>query len=120
MRRSRIAGWLVMAALLCATCPAAPQPHQATPSAEDRKAARDRFAEGERAFKAGDFARAGEAFDDAYRLAPHPSAAWNAARAWQKAGEKARAANLYARYLREAPANDPDRSQSAAALVELS
>jgi len=100
--------------------PASSQDHPPAPSAEDRKTAAQRFADGEKAYKSKDFARAAEAFEDANRLAPHPSASWNAARAWQRAGENARAANLYARYLREATQSDPDRSQSAAALAELS
>jgi tetratricopeptide (TPR) repeat protein len=68
----------------------------------------------------GDFPQAAELFEKAYQRAPHHSALWNAARSWQRAGEIARAANLYARYLREAPANAPDRNSATAALQKLS
>jgi hypothetical protein len=84
-----------------------------------RKAAAQWFADGERAFKAREFVRAGDAFEAAHRLAPHPSALFNAARSWERAGEIARAANLYARYVREAPADAPDRERVATSLAEL-
>jgi hypothetical protein len=45
---------------------------------------------------------------------------WNAARAWHRAGENARAANLYAQYLREAPPGAPDRNSATTALRTLS
>lgn len=86
---------------------------------EDREAATRAFEEGERAYRAGDFSRAAERFEEAYRKAPHPAPLWNAARSWNKAGEIARAANGYARYLREAPEGAPDRDEAGKALAEL-
>jgi hypothetical protein len=71
------------------------------------------------AFDVRDFTRAGEAFDACYQLAPHPDALWNGARAWHQAGELARAANRYARYLREAPNDAPDRPGALAAQKQL-
>jgi Tetratricopeptide repeat len=91
----------------------------AAPTAEARKEAARKFEEGTRAFDAGDFTRAGEAFEAAYQLAPHEDPLWNAARAWHKAGEPARAANLYARYLHDAPPNARDRASATAALGQL-
>ncbi|HVK64771.1 MAG TPA: hypothetical protein VM694_09860 [Polyangium sp.] len=88
-------------------------------TAEDRAAATRAFEEGERAYRAGDFSRAAERFEEAYRKAPHPAPRWNAARSWDKAGEIARAANGYARYLREAPQGAPDRDEAGKALAEL-
>jgi tetratricopeptide (TPR) repeat protein len=61
------------------------------------------FHEGERAFSAGEYARAATLFEEAYAVRPHPSSLWNAAHAHAKAGDRARAAKLYARLLREAP-----------------
>lgn len=78
-----------------------------------------RFAEGEKAFGGGDFVAAGRAFDEAHAEGPHHSPTWNAAVAWHKAGELARAANRYRRYLREAPPAAPDRAKATAALLEL-
>lgn len=86
----------------------------------DVRAASKSFADGERAFRAGDFTHAAEAFEAAYAAAPHADALWNAARAWHRAGEAVRAANLYAQYLREAPPNAPDRNSATNALVSLS
>jgi hypothetical protein len=84
----------------------------------DRTAARH-FADGQKAFTAGDYAHAGGEFEAAYRDKPHHAPLWNAARSWQRAGEDVRAANLYARYLREAPPDAPDRDQATAALRTL-
>ena len=88
-------------------------------SAEERDAATRVFEEGERAYRAGDFSRAAEHFEEAHRKAPHPAPLWNAARSWEKAGEIARAANGYARYLREAPGDAPDRDEAGKALAGL-
>ena len=62
---------------------------------------------------------AADAFEEANTLAPHPAPLWNAARARQKAGENARAANLYARYLRDAPADAPNRADATTALASV-
>lgn len=84
----------------------------------DRTAARH-FADGQKAFASGDYPHAGDEFEAAYRDKPHHAPLWNAARSWQRAGEEVRAANLFARYLREAPADAPDRDQANAALRAL-
>ncbi len=93
----------------------APEDHDASAEAE----AASRFADGERAFSRGDFAKAGESFAAAYAAKPHEAALWNAARSFEKAGEIARAANLYRRYLRSSPDDAPDRARAAAALDGL-
>jgi hypothetical protein len=89
--------------------------------AQDSPQARaaEEFKQGAAAFGIGDYLRAGEAFERAYTLAPHPDALWNAARAFHRLGERARAANLYARYLREAAPGAADRDAATRALAEL-
>lgn len=111
--------WLLpgLAALTVGTASVPFSAHAAEPSSTTRAAAK--FAEGEAAFGAGDFVRAAEAFDAAYQIAPHHDAIWNAARAWQKAGEAARAANRYARYLQESPPDATDRGRATTTLVQL-
>jgi hypothetical protein len=110
-----------MAPLVClAPATQAGSPSGATVTAADRQAAQKDFAEGQRAFTLGDFPHAAESFEKAYQKAPHHAALWNAARSWQRAGEIAKAANLYARYLREAPPNAPDRNSATSALQKLS
>jgi tetratricopeptide (TPR) repeat protein len=91
-----------------------------TASAEDdpKKAAKA-FHEGQRAYAAGDFRHAAQSFEEAYQAKPHHDALWNAARSWQKAGEPARAANDYTRYLDIAPANAIDRDNATSALNDL-
>jgi hypothetical protein len=112
--------WCALAhvlALLLATIPARAQPEN---RATNRVEAAARFEEGTKAFEVGDFRRAAEAFDAADRLAPNPDALWNAARAWHRAGEAARAATLYARYLRAAPPDATDRGTATTQLATLS
>jgi hypothetical protein len=99
------------AAVLLSSVPAAAE--------EDRQVAAHEFQEAQRAFAAGDFRLAAELFESAYKHKPHYAPLWNAARARQRAGDTARAANLYARYLREAPPNTRDRNTAQTALREL-
>lgn len=90
------------------------------PTAETRKQASQAFADAERAFKEGDYKAAGEAYERAYAVLPHYAALWNAARSWQRAGDLAHAANLYTRYLAEAPPHARDRNNAIKALNDLS
>ncbi len=85
----------------------------------DRKAAAKLFAEGHKAYVAGDYRHAAESFEAAYRRAPRLPPRWNAARAWQKGGELVHAANLYASYLRKAPPSAPDRNSATSSLRDL-
>jgi hypothetical protein len=111
---------LSLALIVSSGAPAYADEAQApAPTAESRKEAARKFEEGTRAFDAGDFRRAGEAFETAYQLTPHEDPLWNAARAWHRAGETARAANLYARYLRTAPSTARDRANATTALSQL-
>jgi hypothetical protein len=82
--------------------------------------ARTRFEEGTKAFAAGDYARAGEAFEAANAAKPHEDALYNAAQSWERAGELARAANLYRAYLRLAPEGASDKKHVFDALSALS
>lgn len=95
--------------------------HAETPeiSADDKKRAAARFRDGERAFRKHDYTSAAAAFEEANQIAPHPAALFNAARALEKAGELARAANLCARYLKDAPEKDKRRTSANAMLAEL-
>lgn len=101
---------LALSALLCIA-------HASVAHAQ--ASAGDRFAEGERAYGAGDFVTAAEAFEAAHALDPQPAALWNAARSWHRAGELARGANRYREYLSLAPSDAPDRDAAIAAQLEL-
>jgi hypothetical protein len=111
-------------ATLCATQAAWTRTAMALPprttTADDRRQAAKDFAEGDRSFAQGDYQHAAEAYDRAYKRVPHHDVLWNEARAWHRARELARAANTYARYLREAPAGARDRNSAQKALGELS
>jgi hypothetical protein len=71
------------------------------------------------AYDSGDFSRAADAFELAYHLVPQVDSLWNAARARQRSNELPRAATLYARYLREAPADARDRGVATLLLGRL-
>jgi hypothetical protein len=91
------------------------------PSAEQepRAAAKREFVAGDAAYAKGDFTAAAGHFEAAYGLAPHPAALLNAAQAWEAAKNYARAANLYAKYLREAPSDAAPRTTASSSLKNL-
>jgi hypothetical protein len=80
-----------LALALCAA-PAAAAESQPTNSTE---LARQRFREATEAYQDGRYSAAASLFEAADRLAPHPSTRYNAATAWEQAGEAARAATGY-------------------------
>lgn len=108
---------LALALLAPALLLAAPAPARA--QGDDKARAAAKFKEGERAFKRHEYAAAAKSFEEAYGIAPHPAALFNAATAHQKAGELTRAANLCARYLRDAPEDDARREKANALIGEL-
>jgi hypothetical protein len=79
---------------LLVAAPGAP----AAQTQEERAATLD--AEARAAFGRGDFAAAAAGFDEADRLAPYTELRYNAALAWERAGERARAADGYESALR--------------------
>ena len=89
MRWRFVFAWAAVLSLLAA--PAAAE-NQATNSTE---LARQRFQEATEAYNEGRYLAAASLFDAADRLAPHPSTRYNAATAWEQAGEAARAATGY-------------------------
>ncbi|AKU96895.1 hypothetical protein AKJ09_03559 [Labilithrix luteola] len=118
----RSCAWMLSLALTTGTL-LVPTMANAAPKAAENKpdqAAAKAFEQGQKAFKTGDYRKAGEKFEQAYELAPHPSPLWNAARAWHRAHEPMRAANLYAKYLRIAPEGARDRNHAISGLKELS
>jgi tetratricopeptide (TPR) repeat protein len=93
-------------------------------NADDRGAAppvdaASRFAAGEEAFRRGEYVRAAELFEEAHRAAPHHDAAWNAAQAWLRAGDRARAGTWLAVYLASAPADAGDRAEARKTLDDI-
>lgn len=117
----RFAWAFVFAALAAGVGPAVAhaQSSPGSETAEDRKVAGKLFVQAQRAFGAGDYRHAAEAFEAAYQRIPKLPALWNAARAWHRAGEPVKAANLYAAYLDKAPPNAPDRASAIASMKRL-
>lgn len=98
-------------ALLVVTTPARSEPREAEAAELERQARED--------FSAGQFAEAGEKFDAADRLAPHPELRFNSAVAWEKAKEPARAADAYERALRRGGLDDKHVRRAQASLAGL-
>ncbi len=113
---SPIVGALLSTALSFAL-PRVSYAEEPAPAAIEQAAAH--FTEGERAFERGDFVRAAGEFEAAYRENPHPTALWNAAWSWERAGERVKAANFYRRFLAEAPSETQNRNRATASLSEL-
>jgi len=121
MRSSMLVALLVGAS--CATAATYSPPIHAAPTHKLDRATRAKaakiFRKGERAFRRHNYAAAAKAFEEAYAIAPHPAALFNAAEAHEKAGELTRAANLCARYLHDAPKKDKRRRKANKLIAEL-
>ncbi|HTV23618.1 MAG TPA: hypothetical protein VMG12_33240 [Polyangiaceae bacterium] len=92
MRCSAAFAWALTVALAFTSVPAAaaePQPTNSTQLAQQR------FREAKEAYRERRYSAAASLFEAADRLAPHPSTRFNAAAAWDEAGEAARAATAY-------------------------
>jgi tetratricopeptide (TPR) repeat protein len=113
---------LAFAALAHAqTEPVAPPaaPPSSAPTDEDRRIAHEQYEQGKAAFEAHDYLQAARLFLAAYARAPHHDPLWNAARSYELAGEKVRAANLYTLYLELAPMDARDRARATETRKEL-
>ena len=101
--------WILLVSVgLAPSLAAAEGPAAAAPSRDDIKRAKRMAKLGKRAYKAGEYGDALVAFESAYEAVPKPKYLYNMARAHEKGGGLAEAAELYGRYLREAP-NAKDR-----------
>jgi hypothetical protein len=106
LRTALLSVWLCVACAL--TSPAV----FAQNAAELDKKARE-------AFNRGDFEVAARTFEEAYRLKPHPATQYNAALAWEKAGELARAADAFESALDSAGLDDGRATASRERLAVL-
>jgi hypothetical protein len=91
----------------------------ATPArADDAQTAARLFREGKAAFDDHDYRHAAERFEEAYATVPHPSPLWNAARSWERAGDTARATELFLTYAERWP-EGPDIAAAREAFGRL-
>jgi hypothetical protein len=114
--------WLIAASIGVVSLYALTARDASVQAAEDDagKKARALYKKGKDAYKAKDYVTSAQAFQQAYELKPHHDALWNAAHSYREAGQQVEAANLYARYLREAPESAKDRDEAIRALKDLS
>jgi hypothetical protein len=106
--------------LSVASAPARAAPHRSSHAERaERAEAAKKFRAGESAYRRHDYVNAAEDFLAANQILPHAAALFNAARSYEKAGQLSRAANLCARYLRDAPSNDRQQQNAHALIAEL-
>jgi tetratricopeptide (TPR) repeat protein len=81
--------------------------------------ARRFFNSGQKAFQAGRFIEAAKAFEEAFRLKPHPAPLINAGDAYEKAGELAKAARTYERVMTLEQSGEQDRADATDRLAKI-
>lgn len=87
---------------------------------DDRQAARTQFERGVGLYESGEYQNALEAFQEAYRLAPHPAVRVNMANCYEHLDRPIEAIHHFERYLAEAEtAPRPQRREVQAALARL-
>ena len=89
------------------------------PSMAFAQDARTLFEEGTALYEKRQFAAAAEKFDASYAARPLPLTRFNAARAWEQAGETLKAIDAWQSWL-SVIAKDPDRPEAEASLKKLS
>ncbi len=108
----RFAALALALGLLVGTSGASAQP-------KGKDEARRYFNSGQKAFAAGRFIEAAKAFEEAFRLKPHPAPLINAGDSYEKAGELAKAARIYERVLVLEQSGEQDRSDATDHLARL-
>lgn len=95
----------------------------ASPSAFAQKGGKDEarrfFNAGQKAFQAGRYVEAAKAFEEAFRLKPHPFALINAGDAWEKSGDIALAARTFQRVMKLEQSGEQDRADATERLAKL-
>lgn len=92
-------------------------------SAHAQKAGKDEarrfFNAGQKAFKQKRYVEAAKAFEEAFRLKPHPFPLINAGDAWEKSGDTALAARTFQRVLGLEQSGEQDRADATERLAKL-
>jgi tetratricopeptide (TPR) repeat protein len=89
------------------------------PAMAGKDDARRFFTAAQKAFQAGRYVEAAKAFEEAFRIKPHPFPLINAGDAWEKAGELALAARTYQRVLVLEQSGEQDRADATERLAKL-
>ncbi len=119
MRVLRLRGMVVVlgCALLAASWPGVASADKA---AADKAAAASENQKATSAATGKRFRAAAELYESSFKHVPDPRTLVNAAGAWQKNGDLAKAANAYARYLKEAPEKAAQREKAKKELEAIS
>lgn len=106
---TRFARLFLLASLVVGSMSLAAAPPASAQTDEDREAAREHFGAGVGRYEAGDYQGALDAFQEAYRLAPHPMVRVNMANCYEHLGRPIEAIHHFERFLAES--EDAPRQQ---------
>lgn len=113
---------LVVAIAAASPTGAAPRSAAAQPASGNddpaRAAAREHFALGVRRYEVADYRGALEAFQEAYRLAPHPAVRVNMANCYEQLGRPLEALHHFERFLTENDAATPEQQREVRAAID--
>lgn len=110
--------WALCALWIVVVSPAHAQ-DASSPSTNAKELARQRFREATEAYNDGRFAAAASLFEAADRLSPHAAVRYNAATAWDEAGEASRAATGYEAALAQGTLGSGDEANARERLAAL-
>lgn len=119
MRRAAVFAWALAVAMRAVALTSAPVSAVDNQPTNSTQLARQRFREAREAYRERRYSAAASLFEAADRLAPHPSTRFNAATAWEQAGEAARAATGYEAALALAALDDEKRKVAEERLSSL-
>jgi tetratricopeptide (TPR) repeat protein len=94
-------------------------PARAQQSDDQMTRARTHFEAGRALYQLGNYNEALREFGAGYQLAPRPQFLLNLGQCYRKLDDLANARSMYQRYLHDAPASDPERTQAEQILVEI-
>jgi hypothetical protein len=96
-----------------------PAPAAVERTTDHRSLAVDLFRQGSEAFERGDFAAAASAFEASHRHVPRAAAIYNAARSWDAAGDRPRAADDFETAIERTDLREPEAGAARARLTAL-
>ncbi|HZS40962.1 MAG TPA: tetratricopeptide repeat protein [Polyangia bacterium] len=106
--------WAVVVSL--AVCTIA---HAQAPSADDLARARTHFEAGRALYNLGNYSDALREFSAGHHLVPKPQFLINLGQCYRKLNDLENARKMYAQYLEQTPASDPERAQVQSLLSEV-
>ena len=96
-----------------------PEPGEGASARNDARVAMEHFRRGTREYDLGHFIKAAAEYEKAYEAKENPALLYNLGQAYRGAGEHQKALNAYRAYLRNSPADAPNRDAVASFIEAL-